>query len=153
MFRKPMGCKGASSPLTFLGHGGRELMRLWLMLLLSLAAFGQETPKAIDRAFLIVHGIDLASVAYDGELTRNLHRQGRFCSENNSFYATPSGDFKAGKFYAYNLGEVAVFSLGDYLVRRKWPKSKLFKVLTLVAPMRDAVTHFRLGSTWWGCRQ
>lgn len=127
-------------------------MRIGLILLLTLAAFGQEAPKALDRAFLIVHGIDLASVAYDGELTRNLHRPGRICSEANSFYATPSGDFKAGKFYAYNLGEVAAFSLGDYLARRRWPRKKLLKVLTLIAPSRDAVTHFRLGSTWWGCR-
>ena len=127
-------------------------MKIGLILLLTLAAFGQEAPKAIDRAFLIVHGIDLASVAYDGELTRNLHRQGRICSEANSFYATPSGDFKAGKFYAYNLGEVAAFSLGDYLVRRRWPRNKLLKVLTLIAPSRDAATHFRFGSTWWGCR-
>jgi len=122
------------------------------MLLLSLTAFGQEAPKAIDRAFLIVHGIDLASVAYDGELTRHIHRQGRICSEANRFYATPTGDFKAGKFFAYNLGEVATFSSGDYLVRREWPKSKLIRVLTLVAPVRDAVMHFRFGSTWWGCR-
>ena len=127
-------------------------MRFWLILLLSLAAFGQEGPKVIDRPFLIVHGVDLASVVYDGELSRNLHRQGKICSEANSFYATPTGDFKAGKFYAYNLGQVAAFSLGDYLVRRKWPNNKLFKVLTLIAPSRDAVTHFRLGSTWWGCR-
>ena len=127
-------------------------MRIWLIWLLTLAAFGQEAPKAMDRAFLIVHGIDLASVAYDGELTRNLHRQGKICSEANHFYATPSGDFKAGKFYAYNLGEVAAFSVGDYLVRRRWPHSKLVKVVTLVAPMRDALTHFRFGSTWWDCR-
>ena len=127
-------------------------MRLWLMLLLSLAAFGQERPNAIDRPFLIVHSIDLASVVYDGELTRNLHRHGDICREANSFYATPKGDFKAGKFYAYNLGQVAAFSLGDYLVRRKWPRNKLLKILTLIAPGRDAFTHFRLGSTWWGCR-
>lgn len=127
-------------------------MRFWLILLLSLGAFAQEAPQAVDRPFLIVHGIDLASVVYDGELTRNLHRQGKICSEANSFYATPTGDFKAGKFYAYNLGEVAAFSLGDYLVRRKWPRNKLLKVLTLIAPSRDAVMHFRFGSTWWNCR-
>lgn len=127
-------------------------MRFWLILLLSLGAFAQEAPQAVDRPFLIVHGIDLASVVYDGELTRNLHRQGKICSEANSFYATPTGDFKAGKFYAYNLGEVAAFSLGDYLVRRKWPHNKLLKVLTLIAPSRDAVMHFRFGSTWWNCR-
>ncbi|HYL94786.1 MAG TPA: hypothetical protein VET69_03190 [Terriglobales bacterium] len=127
-------------------------MRFSLILLLSLAAFAQEGPKAIDRPFLIVHGIDLASVVYDGELTRNLHRQGKICSEANSFYATPTGDFKAGKFYAYNLGEVAAFSLGDYLVRRRWPNTRLLKVLTLIAPSRDAFNHFRFGSTWWGCR-
>jgi hypothetical protein len=127
-------------------------MRFWLILLLSLGAFAQEAPQAVDRPFLIVHGIDLASVVYDGELTRNLHRQGKVCSEANSFYATPTGDFKAGKFYAYNLGEVAAFSLGDYLVRRKWPHNKLLKVLTLIAPSRDAVMHFRFGSTWWNCR-
>lgn len=129
-----------------------QSIKLWLILLLPLAAFGQERPKAIDRPFLIVHSIDLASVVYDGELTRNLHRQGKICSEANSFYATPTGDFKAGKFYAYNLGQVAAFTLGDYLVRRTWPKNKLFKVLTLIAPSRDAVTHFRFGSTWWDCR-
>lgn len=127
-------------------------MRFWLILLLSLGAFAQEAPQAVDRPFLIVHGIDLASVVYDGELTRNLHRQGKVCSEANSFYATPTGDFKAGKFYAYNLGEVAAFTLGDYLVRRKWPHNKLLKVLTLIAPSRDAVMHFRFGSTWWNCR-
>ena len=127
-------------------------MRFWLILLLSLGAFAQEAPQAVDRPFLIVHGIDLASVVYDGELTRNLHRQGKVCSEANSFYATPTGDFKAGKFYAYNLGEVAAFSLGDYLVRRKWPHNKLLRVLTLIAPSRDAVMHFRFGSTWWNCR-
>ena len=127
-------------------------MRFWLILLLSLGAFAQEAPQAVDRPFLIVHGIDLASVVYDGELTRNLHRQGKICSEANSFYATPTGDFKAGKFYAYNLGEVAAFSLGDYLVRRKWPHNKLLRVLTLIAPSRDAVMHFRFGSTWWNCR-
>ena len=127
-------------------------MRFWLILLLSLAACAQEAAKPIDRPFLIVHSIDLASVVYDGELTRNLHRQGKICSEANSFYASPTGDFKAGKFYAYNLGEVAAFTLGDYLVRRRWPNNKWLKVLTLIAPSRDAVTHFRFGSTWWGCR-
>ena len=123
--------------------------------LLAFAGAAQELPEAphkvVDKTFLAIHGANLAAVLYDGEMSRNLHHSGN-CMERNSFYRTPTGDFKAGKFYAANLAQVGVWVAFDYLLRKKRPENKWVKVIGLFGPAWDTSDHIRGGNGWWGCR-
>jgi hypothetical protein len=79
---------------------------------------------------------------------------GHDCHEGNPLFRGSTGEFKAGKFYAYNLPIAAGITMVDYLLRRRFPRSRWIKGATIATPLAvpsGTVQHMRGGLSWLGC--
>lgn len=106
-----------------------------------------------SKSFLLPHASMFLSIGFDGEMSRNL--AGHACHEGNPKFRTSNGDFKAGRFYAYNLSMAAGITMIDYLLRRRFSRNRWVKDATIAVPLGavpfGTVEHVWGGLTWVGC--
>ena len=146
----------------------KALAALGLVLFLGCALTGQvfDNPDLLEapsksilksKSFSIPHAALFLSIGLDGELSRNLHwNNGHHsnCYEGNHLFRSSSGDFQAGRFYAYNLSIAGGITAADYLLRWRWPRNRWVKFLTVAAPLSarfGAVDHIIGAASWTGC--
>lgn len=109
-----------------------EILGLVLFLFVGSYLKGQVSQSALPKAlshsilksksFLLSHASMFFSIGFDGEMSRNL--DGQSCHEGNPRFRTSTGEFQAGKYYAYNLSLAAGLTAIDYLLRRHFPRNE-----------------------------
>jgi hypothetical protein len=136
---------------------------IFLLTLTSTAAFPSDFHPALPEApsqsilksksFLLPHASMFLSIAFDGEMSRNLN--GHACHESNPNFRSSNGDFQAARFYAYNLSMAAGITVIDYLLRQKFSRTQWIKDATIAVPLGvvpfGAGEHVWGGLTWVGC--
>lgn len=100
-----------------------------------------ERERAVNKKFIISHGIYLGAAIFDSEVTARGLKAGK-CAEKNF------GSNRA-ELYGKNLGMWAGFTLADYGMR----KLKIPVLPYLMAPGYGSFIHIRGGSEWFtmGC--
>lgn len=138
-----------------------EVLGLALFLLFGCYLRGQSSrvlPEApsqsilMSKSFLLPHASMFLSIAFDGEMSRNL--DGYDCHEGNPRFRSSTGEFQAGRYYALNLSLAAGLTTIDYLLRRSFPRNRWIKGATIAAPLAvpfGTAQHMWGGLSWVGC--